>query len=91
MRSPGTYSAYGWQAGVGASQTRFYRIGKFVRRNRKAVIVGVLVNVAIVATLGYAAWRQQQAIREGQRALRMQTFMYRLFKLANSNYTGSLR
>ena len=69
-------------------QTRFYRIGKFVRRNRKAVIVGVLVNVAIVATLGYAAWRQQQAIREGQRALRMQTFMYRLFKLANSNYTG---
>ncbi len=27
-------------------------------------------------------------MREGQRALRMQTFMYRLFKLANSNYTG---
>jgi serine/threonine-protein kinase len=69
-------------------QTSFYRMGKFVRRNRKAVIAAVLVNVAILATLGYAAWRQQQAIREGQRALRMQTFMYRLFKLANSNYTG---
>ncbi len=42
----------------------------------------------LVAALGYAAWRQQQAVEEGQRALRMQTFLYRLFKLANSNYTG---
>src|ERR1017187_3480350 len=69
-------------------QTKLYRVGKFVRRNRKAVAAGVLMNVVILASLGYGAWRQQQAIREGQRALRMQTFMYRLFKLANSNYTG---
>ena len=69
-------------------QTKLYRVGKFVRRNRKVVAAGVLMNVVILASLGYGAWRQQQAIREGQRALRMQTFMYRLFKLANSNYTG---
>ena len=48
----------------------------------------LLVTLAFLTTIGYAAWRQQQALREGQRALRMQTFMYRLFKLANSNYTG---
>jgi hypothetical protein len=44
--------------------------------------------MALVASVAYAGWRQEQAVREGQRALRMQTFMYRLFKLANSNYTG---
>jgi eukaryotic-like serine/threonine-protein kinase len=69
-------------------QTTFYRINKFVRRNRGGVVATVLVSVALLASLGYAAWRQEQALREGQRALRMQTFMYRLFKLANSNYTG---
>ena len=42
----------------------------------------------MIASLGYAACRQEQALQEGRRALRMQTFMYRLFKLANSNYTG---
>ena len=69
-------------------QTTLYRIGKFVRRNRKTVAAVALMNVVILASLGYGAWRQQQAVREGQRAVRMQTFMYRLFKLANSNYTG---
>jgi serine/threonine-protein kinase len=69
-------------------QTAFYRIGKFVRRNRRSVTAAALVAVAVVASLAYGEWRQRQALREGQRALRMQTFMYRLFKLANSNYTG---
>lgn len=69
-------------------QTSLYRIGKFVRRNRGAVATAVLVVAALVATVAYAGWRQEQAVREGQRALRMQAFMYRLFKLANSNYTG---
>lgn len=69
-------------------QTKVYRIGKFVRRNRKAVAAFLFMNAVILGSLGYGAWRQQQAIREGQRAIRMQTFMYSLFKLANSNYTG---
>jgi serine/threonine protein kinase len=69
-------------------QTTWYRISKFVRRNRGTVAATALIFMALLASLGYAAWRQQQALREGQRALRMQTFMYRLFKLANSNFTG---
>jgi len=69
-------------------QTVMYRVSKFVRRNRGSVAAAVLISAALVASLGYAAWRQQQALREAQRAVRMQTFMYRLFKLANSNYTG---
>src|SRR5580698_6875335 len=69
-------------------QTTLYWLGKFVRRNRAAVAASVLVFVALVASIAYAGWRQEQAVRAGQRALRMQTFMYRLFKLANSSYTG---
>ena len=69
-------------------QTVLYRMAKFVRRNRSAVIAGGIAALLLMASLAYAAWKQEQALREGQRALRMQTFMYRLFKLANSNYTG---
>ena len=69
-------------------QTAFYRAGKFVRRHRGGVAASLLVVAVLMASLAYGEWRQRQALREGQRALRMQTFMYRLFKLANSNYTG---
>jgi hypothetical protein len=78
----------GGRAVLARPQTAIYRIGKFVRRNRRSVAVTGLVVVALIASLGYAAWRQQQALREGRRAVQMQTFLYRLFKLANSNYTG---
>ncbi len=47
-----------------------------------------LVTLALIASLSYAGWRQGQALTEGRRAMQMQTYMYRLFKLANSNYTG---
>jgi serine/threonine protein kinase len=69
-------------------QTTFYRLGKYVRRHRAGVSASLLVLIALLASLSYGEWRQRQALREGQRALHMQTFMYRLFKLANSNYTG---
>jgi serine/threonine-protein kinase len=69
-------------------QTAMYRISKFVRRNRGSVAATGLVTLALIASLSYAGWRQEQALQEGRRAMRMQTFMYRLFKLANSNYTG---
>ena len=69
-------------------QTALYRFCKFIRRHRGAAAATLLAAMALLASLGYAGWRQQQALRQGQRALRMQTFMYRLFKLANSNYTG---
>jgi serine/threonine protein kinase len=69
-------------------QTTLYRMGKFVRRNRKAVAAVLVMNLAILGSIAYGGWRQHQVVLEGQRALRMQNFLYRLFKLANSNYTG---
>jgi serine/threonine-protein kinase len=69
-------------------QTTWYHLQKFVRRNRFAVLASVIVCVALVTSL-LVAWRgEQRALREGQRALLMQTFLYRLFEIANSNYTG---
>jgi serine/threonine-protein kinase len=69
-------------------QTTTYRLAKFVRRNRKSVVVGTLAILVIIATSSYALWRQHQAVVAGHRALQMQNFMYQLFKLANSDYTG---
>jgi serine/threonine protein kinase/tetratricopeptide (TPR) repeat protein len=69
-------------------QTTTYRIGKFIRRNRATVLAGALACAALLATAGYAVWRQEQAFRSGQRALQMQTFMSQLFKLANTSYMG---
>jgi serine/threonine protein kinase/tetratricopeptide (TPR) repeat protein len=69
-------------------QTTTYRLGKFVRRNRSTVVVGSLMVCCLLAVGGYAAWKREQAYREGQRALQMQTFMSELFKLANPRYTG---
>ncbi|MHB2009497.1 MAG: protein kinase domain-containing protein, partial [Acidobacteriaceae bacterium] len=69
-------------------QTTLYKVSKFVRRNRGMVAATLVVTLALLASLSYAEWRQRQALREGQRAEHMQTFLYRLFKLANSNYTG---
>jgi len=69
-------------------QTIVYRMKKFVRRNRGKVVIGAAVLVVIAASLGYAEWRQRQAILEGQRALNMQTFLNRLFEIANSSFSG---
>ena len=77
----------GWPV-LARPQTSLYLISKFVRRKRKAMIAALVALLALIATLGYAEWRQEQAVLQGQRALRMQTFLYRLLYLANSNYTG---
>ena len=69
-------------------QTTTYKIGKFVRRNRKSVIAATLAALALVATSSYGLWRQEQAVREARRALQMQTFLSELFKLANTSYMG---
>jgi eukaryotic-like serine/threonine-protein kinase len=69
-------------------QTAIYRLGKFVRRHRVGVTAGLVATTLLLGSLSYAVWRQQQALREAQRAERMQTFMHQLFRLANSNYTG---
>jgi serine/threonine protein kinase len=69
-------------------QTTLYVVSRFVGRNRGKVLASVAMGIALAGSLGYAWWGQQQALREGQRAMRMQTFIYRLFKMANTNYTG---
>ena len=69
-------------------QTFDYRAAKFLRRHRAATAIAAIMFLALAATLGYATWREEQALREGQRALVMQTFLYRLFQLANSEHTG---
>ncbi len=51
-------------------QTTLYRAKKFVRRNRGPVVAATLASLLLVSTLGYAEWRQQQAIQAGQRAQR---------------------
>ena len=68
--------------------TAWYMMGKFVRRRRGLVWASAAVLLALVASLTYAFWRQEQALHEGQRALRMQAVMSRLFRLANSNNSG---
>jgi serine/threonine-protein kinase len=77
----------GWPV-LARPQTTMYLIGKYVRRKRKLVFAALAVLILLVASLAYAGWRQEQAVLEGQRAVRMQTFLYRLLYLANSNYTG---
>jgi len=69
-------------------QTALYLGGKFLRRHRFSAAITSLLLVALVATGVLAGWRQQEALREGRRALTMQSFMYRVFKLANSYATG---
>jgi serine/threonine protein kinase len=69
-------------------QTAAYLLGKYLRRHRLGVSAGILIAITLLSTLLYAGWRQQQALREGERALAMQSFVYRLFKVANSKYTG---
>jgi eukaryotic-like serine/threonine-protein kinase len=77
----------GWPV-LARPQTSLYLLGKFVRRKRKMVLAAAAFLVVVVASVAYAGWRQEQAVLEGQRAIRMQTFLYRLLYLANSNYTG---
>jgi serine/threonine protein kinase len=69
-------------------QTLTYRVRKFVRRNRKAVLLTGLALILMTASLAYAAYRQQQALNEAHRAVEMQAFMTQLFQLANTNYMG---
>ncbi len=42
----------------------------------------------LLAAFGFAFERQQAALREGERAERMQSFLYTVLRLANTNYTG---
>jgi serine/threonine-protein kinase len=68
--------------------TLTYTVGKFIRRHRLPVAVSCGVTLALGFVLGYAWLQQERALHEAERAVRMQTFMARLFKLANPVYTA---
>ncbi len=69
-------------------QTTVYRLGKFVRRNRKGFTLAAVSAVLLIAALGYAEMKQRKAIEQGRRAEEMETFMHSLFSIANSQYFG---
>jgi serine/threonine-protein kinase len=69
-------------------QTWRYRSAKFLRRHRLGLAVGSAVLSAIILSAAFAWSQQQRALREAERSVRMQTYMNRLFKMANPEYTG---
>jgi eukaryotic-like serine/threonine-protein kinase len=69
-------------------QTFRYRAGKLLRRQRLPIALAAAVLLTVAIVLSYAWWQQQQAVREASRAVRMQTFLYSLFRMANPNYTS---
>jgi serine/threonine-protein kinase len=69
-------------------QTWRYRGAKFMRRHRWSLAIGSAVMSAILASAAFAWSQQQRALREAERSVRMQTYMYRLFKMANPQNTG---
>jgi serine/threonine protein kinase len=69
-------------------QTAVYRLRKFSDRHRLALVVAVLVAVVSGASLADAWVGQARALREAERAVRMQHFMHRLFRMANPDYTA---
>jgi serine/threonine-protein kinase len=70
------------------SQTLIYTAGKFFRRHRWPVIAAGAVALTLAISLAYAWSQQQQALHEAERSVRMQTFLFSLFKMANPNSTG---
>ncbi|NNM62472.1 MAG: serine/threonine protein kinase [Steroidobacteraceae bacterium] len=69
-------------------QTSVYRLRKFIDRHRLALVVAVLVVAVSGASLAEAWVGQARALREADRAVRMQHFMHRLFRMANPDYTA---
>ena len=65
-----------------------YTIGKFIRRNRVAIAVSCTVALTVAISMGYAWMQQEHALHEAERSVRMQTFMFSLFKMANPDHTG---
>ncbi len=69
-------------------RTLAYRSGKFLRRNRKVATAATAMAMLLIGAAVFATVRQQQALRQGERAEHMQNFLYSLLRLANTNYTG---
>ena len=60
-----------------------YRLGKFIRRNRAAVVAGALVVLALAAGLVAALWQAQAVARERDTAETVTAFMIDLFETSD--------
>jgi tetratricopeptide (TPR) repeat protein len=69
-------------------QTVGYRCGRFLRRHRWSAIAACAVTCVVAGSVAYAWTQQRQALHEAERAVRMQSFLFGLFKMANPNYTA---
>ncbi len=69
-------------------QTVRYRMTKFVRRHVPAVLTTAAATLAVASSLTLAVVRQHEALRDADRAVQMQQFMTRLFRLAHTGATG---
>lgn len=69
-------------------QTLAYTAGKFLRRHRLALATAGVLVLTVAVSAAYAWSQQRAALREAERSVRMQTFLFSLFKMANPNYTG---
>jgi len=62
--------------------SRWYRARKFAVRHRGAVAFGAAFALAILVSLGVAAWQAHSIAREAQRAESMRDFLLRVFDAA---------
>ncbi len=67
----------------------WYRVSKFVARNRVAVGGTVAVLLTLLAGTGLAAWQSRIAVTEKARALEVKDFLIALFEEASPYNTGA--
>jgi serine/threonine-protein kinase len=72
------------------ADSEWYRVSKFVARNRVGVTAAIAVLVTILAGAGLARWQTHVAVAERTRALEVKDFLVTLFEEA-SPYTGGAR
>ncbi len=75
-------------AHLSASANDLVPLDEILKGNQGKATAAALLLIAATGAGAWAWHQQQRAVEEGQRALRMQTFLYRLFQTANSNITG---
>jgi serine/threonine-protein kinase len=69
-------------------QTLRYRAAKFMRRRRWPLAISGALFLTVAVSLMFAWSQQRHALHEAERSVRMQSFLYSLFKMANPTYTG---
>jgi serine/threonine-protein kinase len=69
--------------------SEWYRISKFVARNRVVVAAVVTVMTAVFAGTGLAAWQTHVAVTEKARAIEVKDFLIALFEEASPYNTGA--